>query len=83
MGNNDKNQAKQQIARSPSRQGTFSNAEGNHEALPVRAEHWLCAKSLDNDVVVRQSSEHFVWGAVRKNIISDRFSTKTAISAQI
>jgi len=27
-------------------------------------------------------SEH-VWGAVRKNIISDRFSTKTAISAHI
>ena len=25
----------------------------------------------------------FVWGAVRKNIISDRFSTKTAISAHI
>jgi len=24
-----------------------------------------------------------VWGAVRKNIISDRFSTKTAISAHI
>jgi len=24
-----------------------------------------------------------VWGAVRKNIISDRFSTKTAISAYI
>jgi len=23
------------------------------------------------------------WGAVRKNIISDRFSTKTAISARI
>jgi len=26
-------------------------------------------------------SSGFVWGAVRKNIISDRFSTKTAISA--
>jgi len=25
---------------------------------------------------------HSLWGAVRKNIISDRFSTKTAISAQ-
>jgi len=24
-----------------------------------------------------------LWGAVRKNIISDRFSTKTAISAHI
>ena len=44
---------------SPSRQGMFSNAEGNHEAPPVRAEHWRCAKSLDNDVVVRQSSERF------------------------
>jgi len=39
MGNNDKKQAKQQMARSPSRQVTFSNAEGKHEALPVRAEH--------------------------------------------
>jgi len=25
----------------------------------------------------------YVWDAVRKNIISDRFSTKTAISAHI
>jgi len=25
----------------------------------------------------------YVWGAVRKNIIPDRFSTKTAISAHI
>jgi len=24
-----------------------------------------------------------LWGAVRKNIISDRFSTKTAVSAHI
>jgi len=59
MGNNDKKQAKQQMARSPSRQGTFSNAEGNHEAPPVRAEQWRCEKSLDNDAVVRQSSERF------------------------
>jgi len=29
------------------------------------------------------TSKSFVWGAVRKNIISDRFSTKTAISAHI
>jgi len=36
MGNNDKKQAKQQMARSPSRQSTFSNAEGNHEAQPTR-----------------------------------------------
>jgi len=28
-------------------------------------------------------SQHFLWGAVRKNIISDRFSTKTAISAYL
>ena len=47
------------MARSPSRQGAFSNAEGNHEAPPVRAEHWRCEKSLDNDAVVRQSSERF------------------------
>jgi len=39
MDNNDKKQAKQQMARSPSRQGTFSNTEGNHEAPPVRAQH--------------------------------------------
>jgi len=42
MGNNDKKQAKQQMACSPSRQGTFSNAERNHE---VRAEHWRCEES--------------------------------------
>jgi len=47
------------MARSPSHQGTFSNAEGNHEAPPVGAEHWRCAKSLDNDVMVRQSSKRF------------------------
>ena len=47
------------MARSPSRQGTFSNAEGNHEAPPGRAKQWRCEKSLDNDAVVRQSSERF------------------------
>ena len=31
----------------------------------------------------RKSRAACVWGAVRKNIISDRFSTKTAISAHI
>jgi len=29
------------------------------------------------------SQSEQLWGAVRKNIISDRFSTKTAISAHI
>jgi len=31
----------------------------------------------------RKPEERSVWSAVRKNIISDRFSTKTAISAHI
>jgi len=29
------------------------------------------------------TSESNLWGAVRKNIISDRYSTKTAISVRI
>jgi len=31
----------------------------------------------------RKLRKAFPWGAVRKNIISDRFSTKTGISAHI
>jgi len=37
--------------------------------------------SHPNDNVIKTSAKAQVWGAVCKNIISDRFSTKSAISA--
>jgi len=46
---------------------------------------WTATSSFDG--VTRNnrydSANAGLWGAVRKNIISDRFSTKTAISAHI
>ena len=41
---------------------------------------WDSNKKINDDHVSKRS---LLWGAVRKNIISDRFSTKTAISAHI
>jgi len=47
--------------------------------VELRRVFWFNGKSLRSSA----SYKRLVWGAVRKNIISDRFSTKTAISAHI
>jgi len=41
------------------------------------------SRMFAGQVLAKTRCTKFVWGAVRKNIISDRFSTKTAISAHI
>jgi len=43
----------------------------------------ICAKTRTTNVDIIQTFDRPVlWGAVRKNIISDRFSTTTAIPVQ-
>ena len=61
MSNNNKKQAKHKwhVSLTAKARSGGLNAEGIHEAPSVRTEHWRCAKSPDNDVVVRQSSERF------------------------
>jgi len=49
----------------------------NKQAIPSRKSHCLPKR----ECVIYGVQQ--VWGTVRKNIISDRFSTKTAISAHI
>jgi len=63
--------------------------EGRQPLLVPPLTGWLsywAVLALDVQLPLRQLCNlnvSYIWGAVRKNNISDRFSTKTAISAHI
>jgi len=50
------------------------------ELLPLTAKITVTLTKQHSGHLTQHGEQRTVWGAVRKNIISDRFSTKTAIA---
>jgi len=67
----------------------FRAHSGDRRAI-FKQDYWYNFRPTSNKFTLpcyseneNESIDSFIWGTVRKNIISDRFSTKTAISAHI